>query len=286
MMQDPSETESAEPFDSCTLETALEARLFSLAPWPIVKVTEITSSGACLTTAARECLLRLNTGISPARIVELANQNGLARLLDCSVLETAIAQRVNEIKWSSDILTAINVTATFPLDPERVGMLLGYCRKFDIDPRKIIIELSEDTDLSNPDVERHVEALRGLGFLVYIDDFGCDALKDFDALNIERLELDGIKVDRSVLYRLASAEILERDSAGLQIISIFRFAEEHKLQLVLEGIESQLIFFNLLDLLSKADLQNSNIALQGYFINTVMADGQPSHSVRLKPPVF
>lgn len=98
------------------------------------------------------------------------------------------------------------------------------------DSQGVAIEITEDELLDNASVLQRVNALRGKGLSVYIDDFG----KEYSSLGaIDRLSADRIKLDRSISEKplLASGAFFLMKQLGIPTVA--------------EGIESRSMLENL-----------------------------------------
>ena len=185
-------------------------------------------------TTAVEALLRWkrsdNQIVAAGEFIEIAEQSGLMLDLNDWILETA-AEAV--AKWRRDgwpdARVAINVSAqqfvtgNFPLDIERLLARHG------LPPEALELELTE-TMLQTGAVT--VEALHGLRLLnvdTALDDFGTG----FSSLtSIERLPLNRVKLDRSVI-----AGIDSNPRSAAIVHSIIGLCRNLGLQVTIEGVE-------------------------------------------------
>ncbi len=101
-----------------------------------------------------------------------------------------------------------------------------------IDPATLHLELTESTLLEDIEsVERSLNALRGLGVHLVLDDFGIG----FSSLGyLKRLPLSGIKLDRSFVENLADAP----DDAAI-VRAVTEMASTLGIAVVAEGVETR-----------------------------------------------
>lgn len=72
--------------------------------------------------------------------------------------------------------------------------LLGsYCKRYEVQPKQVILEIVEDIDLQSDTLRDQLRELKKLGFLIAIDDFGTKQSNFSRWLSIEPnfLKIDG-----------------------------------------------------------------------------------------------
>tara|TARA_R110000764_G_scaffold77288_3_gene154740 strand:- start:678 stop:1220 length:543 start_codon:yes stop_codon:yes gene_type:complete len=116
-------------------------------------------------------------------------------------------------------------------DPNFVDQLAEFARIYEVDLRRIEIELTEDVALSNSFVvTSQLTQIRALGVSVAIDDFG----KGYSNLAYMRnIELDTIKIDKTFVMELADSPINRAVIEASKLI-----ATAAKCEVVAEGIEN------------------------------------------------
>lgn len=157
------------------------------------------------TVAYYEALLRLADEVDPTRLyspedfIPHAERSGKIRQLDRWVIESCVAQLAVTVP---SVCIAANLSARSLENPEFPGFLRETLQYHDVDPRRLHIELTETSGLSDPLAAREMIArVRGLGCAVYLDDFG-SGYNSFSQL--KRLEVDAIKIDGSFVRGLQS----------------------------------------------------------------------------------
>lgn len=111
-------------------------------------------------------------------------------LLNAPCLDPAAALFLN---FDPSLFSDEDVTATVLRD---MRLLL---HETGIDPRRIVCEMTEQRSSSGEALFRFVEALRGCGFRIAVDDYGAD---DSDIRRIEEIRPDVVKFDASWVVRL------------------------------------------------------------------------------------
>ena len=223
--------------------SALEQHRMLLMLQPIVD---------CQTLEAKhyECLLRMErhdgTRISAGEFIPVAEQLGMAHLIDRRTLELA----VELLKRYPDRSLALNVSGLTPANHEWLAAL----RQLTADRRalteRLIIEITETAVISDIDQTiAFVDALKELGCKVALDDFGA-GYTSFK--NLKLLDIDMVKIDGTFIKNLAA------DPHDLVFIKALRdLASSLGMETVAEWVQDQ----ETVDILRAAGID----FLQGYF---------------------
>ncbi len=149
-----------------------------------------------------ECLLRMRrtdgTVMSASEFIQVAEQFGLARLIDYRVLELAI----DLLRASPQIKLALNVSAVTATDPQWMAALEGFTAKDRSLTERLTIEITETTAISDVKAAvKFVTTLKELGCRVALDDFGA-GYTSFRSLR--QLGVDMVKIDGSFIQNLGT----------------------------------------------------------------------------------
>ncbi len=141
-----------------------------------------------------ECLLRMTktdgTSVSAGEFIQIAEQLGLARLIDRRTLELTI----DILKAHPDVHLSLNVSSLTSSDHEWVvalHRLTGGKAEF---TKRLTIEITETAAIHDVDQTRaFVDTLKEFGCKVAIDDFGAGytSFKNLKALNADLVKIDG-----------------------------------------------------------------------------------------------
>ena len=211
------------------LRKALENKELVLNYQPKVDIRKGTVVGA-------EALLsweRDDGQFSPADFIPLAEETNLIIPIGEWVLNEAcrqlnVWQRSNRLP----INVSVNISAKQFSDPNFLSMIKRVIVGNKIDPRFLILEVTESILLGDIDDKiKLMKQLKALGLKLSIDDFG----KGYSSLNyLRKLPLDELKIDRSFI-----ADISERRGSR-EIVSVIVFlARSLRLSTVAEGIEKK-----------------------------------------------
>ena len=188
---------------------------------------------ADLRVAHHEALVRMvdendpSQLISPADFIPHAERSGKIRQIDRWVFEACVAQLAST---DPAVCIAANLSARSLEDSSFPGFLRGLLQRHDVDPRRLHIELTETSAISDPLAARQlIDTLRGLGCAVHLDDFG-SGFSSFAHLKL--LDVDAIKIDGVFIRELQS------DSSNrLFVASMIEIAHDLNKIVVAEHVE-------------------------------------------------
>jgi EAL domain-containing protein (putative c-di-GMP-specific phosphodiesterase class I) len=110
--------------------------------------------------------------------------------------------------------------------------LTRLVRKYNINPKRLRIEITETTIMQNPyEQVKLIGRLRSAGFYVEMDDFG-SGYSSFSML--KDIKIDAIKLD----MRFLSATINE-ERGKMILTTIISLAKELKMAVIAEGVEKR-----------------------------------------------
>jgi diguanylate cyclase (GGDEF)-like protein len=149
-----------------------------------------------------ECLLRmkrLDGSIACAsEFIHVAEQFGLAKLIDHRVLELA----VDLLRSSPTIKLALNVSAVTATDAQWLACLEAFSGKDPGLTQRLIVEITETAAIADlEETVKFVSALKALGCRVALDDFGA-SYTSFRSLRL--LGVDMVKIDGSFIQNLGT----------------------------------------------------------------------------------
>ena len=150
-----------------------------------------------------------------------------------------------------DLSIAVNLSAVSLLDMTTPELFADLLAEFELDPAKLVLEITETTIMEPARSVAAIERLAALGVQLSIDDFGTG----YSSLShLQRLPVQEIKVDRSFVMTMGANE-----SDAAIVKSIVELGHNLGLRVVAEGVEDRVSW----DLLAR---QHCDIA-QGYFMS-------------------
>ncbi len=191
--------------------------------------------GAPLTDA--EALVRWfhpDWGMQPPSVfIPLFEQNGFITKLDQYVWEEACRMIRN---WDEAGLGAVNISVNVSradvYNIDICSTMVGLIEKYGIEPKCLHLEITESVVTENPDlIIQTVKDLRGLGFVIEMDDFGSGS----SSLNmLSRMPLDILKLDMQFI----KSEMAKPAKDGI-LRYIIGLAHSLKFEVVAEGVETK-----------------------------------------------
>lgn len=171
--------------------------MFQLNYQPIFRIESQTVSHY-------EVLLRLKdtegNAVYPSDFIPAAERMGLIRLVDEWVLERAIQQLATTGQDENQFSLSINISAPTLQSANFPEILMEVVHKYQVDPRRIVIELTETAYIENFQmVLTNLERVSKAGVLVALDDFGV-GFSSFSYL--KKLPLSYVKLDGSYILNL------------------------------------------------------------------------------------
>ena len=217
------------------LEQVVDQRGLEVSYQPIVELSSGRVVGA-------EALARWHREdgeeVSPSEFIPLAERSGLIVPIGELVQARACAQL---LRWersaaSPGLVMHVNVSSAELRDPELVPRVAGVVEEAGIDPRQLVLEVTETALLEDARLAvDQLERLRAMGVRVAIDDFGTG----YSSLHtLQRLPIDILKMAKPFV-----------DEAGLAFqTTILQLAGALGVQVVAEGIENAAQLARLRDL--------------------------------------
>lgn len=215
------------------LRRAIEEHQFELYFQPAVD----PATGAPF---AAESLIRWNHPtrgvVAPLDFIPVAEASGLVRPIGRWVFERAVAQLA---EWDASdtgprlAVLSVNVSAPQLDDPEIVDAFRAVLERYQVDPSRMCIEVTEALAMSgSPETRSAIEGFRCLGLRVAIDDFGTG----YSSLAyLHTLPVTTIKIDRSFVERLGRSG----DDSTAIVQAIVDMSHALGLRVVAEGVSDE-----------------------------------------------
>lgn len=212
------------------LRSALPQEQMHLAYQP-----QVTESGQVIGV---EALLRWNHPVrgpvSPAEFIPLAEANGLIIAFGQWVLEQACIQLK---RWESDpvcqsLSISVNVSVHQIRQHDFVDQMLQTIRSTGIDPRKLKLEMTESTLVTDAEATvARMAALKEVGIQFSLDDFGTGYSS---LLYLKRLPLNQLKIDRSFII-----DVMTDPNAAVIVRTVIALGQSLGLEVIAEGVETE-----------------------------------------------
>lgn len=195
---------------------------------PIMDRRTNTPSGA-------EILLRWQSTedevIMPDSFVDYAEKTGLIVPITIALVKKVFAESASFLKANPSFHLAINLSAAHFVDQGFCRLFLNLCKKHDIPPQQIILEVTERAMLQHDvSIIAKMTELREDGFSIAIDDFGTG---NSNISYLQRFPFNYLKIDRMFVSVIGSGAVTETLS-----LSIIEMANRLGVEVIAEGVET------------------------------------------------
>jgi len=240
------------------IESAIQENRFILHYQPILDIQHNKISHA-------EALIRMvsTTGklIMPNAFIPIAEQTGLINQIDLLVLNLAFAKLKELHADNSPLTLSINLSGKALVNANLLSFLKHELNSPDINPRKLIIEITETTAIENfTAAKKMISEITAIGVQFALDDFGV-GFSSFQ--HLRHLDVAYIKIDGSFIRQLGK---LKEDQ--ILVRAIADIAKTSGKKTIAEFVENE-------DILEKVKAFGIDYA-QGYHI------AKPSSEIVLK----
>ncbi len=220
---------SSDELIECDLRVALTEKQFELFYQPKIDIRSGHLSGF-------ETLLRWRKSngkiATPGEFFSVAEKRGMMPYVSDFAGKQAIQDmEIWENMGLDPVSVAINIHSSQIRDPHRMDKLVTRVNKAGINPKKLILEITEDCVIGRgtEDVPKMMQQLQNHGFSISLDDFGTG----FASLtHLKTLPVNEIKIDRSFIR-----DLLTSPPDRAIVHAMIKLASSLGLQTVAEGIE-------------------------------------------------
>lgn len=185
-----------------------------------------------------EALVRWNHPIqghiSPQQFIPLAEKLGVINQVTNYVFDQVTLFFKDNPKYCRTSYISINISRYQIVEPEFVDYLTAYSQRYPDFAHSILLELTENVDLSTEQLEvalTHLKEIQTMGFEIAIDDFGTG----YSGLNLIRLmSFDVVKIDQVFI------KSLHTDSNITPVLkSMIQLATDLGMRVIAEGVETR-----------------------------------------------
>lgn len=204
------------------LGVAVSQRRFTLAFQPVVSL-------ATGLAHHHEVLVRFEDGGSPFALIKMAEEFDLIEELDHAIVEQSVKKLAND--QERKLRLAVNVSGRTIGNEAFVDHVSRLLAKYDEAKGRLIFEVTETCAIDNLTVaNQHIQALRGMGSMVCLDDFGAGS-SSFAYL--QQLQLDIVKIDGRYVRELA-----DNGRDGALVRRLVELCKDLKIRTVAEMVET------------------------------------------------
>ena len=166
--------------------------------------------------------------LPPAAFVQIAEETGAIIGIGDWVLETACGQLREWQRLQGDLAVTVNLSGSQLQDGHVIEHVAGILEQTGIDPRSLVLEMTETILVEDPGSENVLRELQALGVRLAIDDFGTG----YASISyLRRFAVDVLKIDREF------TDAVETPQGSALLSGIAHLGRSLGLELVAEGIE-------------------------------------------------
>lgn len=148
--------------------------------------------------------------IKPLEFISIAEQIGVITKISERIFETAIKEAAG---WDHSIGLSINLSAIDLCHANTPRKIMSLCERHGLDPRRLEIEVTETSVLSDFDTARkQLDLLRSWGIRVALDDFG----SGFASISyLKEITFDRVKIDGQIISGITTSQKSRRLLQGI-----------------------------------------------------------------------
>ena len=212
-----------------SLFTALQNEEYLVYYQPYCELTTKKMAGV-------EALIKWNSGthglVSPTQFIPTLEDTGMIIDVGEWVLKTACRQIKEWENGNSSFPVSVNLSLIQFRHKYLVDMVADTIKAFGIDPRRLVLEITENIFMDDLDFATSVlKRLKDLGISISVDDFGTG----YSSLSyLKRLPVDNIKIDISFVQDVT----IDPDVASI-VTAIVAMARSLNLKTIAEGVETE-----------------------------------------------
>ncbi|MDF2612958.1 MAG: hypothetical protein K0S71_744 [Clostridia bacterium] len=171
--------------------------------------------------------------VLPGTFINLLEQMNLIEKVDIMVIEKVCDQLRKWIDLGYKVVpVSVNLSALQFKNPRLAKNIIGILNKYDIDPRYVVLEITESTVMEDVGIAKLImKELKEYGFTISIDDFGTG----YASIGyLKKFMFDHLKIDISFVK-----EIVRNPQDRAIVEAIISIAKTLNLKTIAEGIESK-----------------------------------------------
>ncbi|MBT9372493.1 EAL domain-containing protein [Rhizobium sp. CSW-27] len=217
------------------IEIAVASRWFESHFQPIVNVQTGGIEGF-------EALMRLrhpNKGLlSPARIIEVAEETGSINQIGAIMLEESLAnlQRISSLPGMGHTYVAVNFSP-LQFEPSLPARLAALVARHGIHPQRLVVEITEAVLMhDDPKVRKILDEIQAFGCRIALDDFGTG----YSSLSyMSRFPVDIVKIDQSFIRSIGSGQSEVQQKSRMLVEGISAISHKMNCTVIAEGVETR-----------------------------------------------
>jgi diguanylate cyclase (GGDEF)-like protein/PAS domain S-box-containing protein len=170
--------------------------------------------------------------VAPGEFIPLAEELGLIEAIGDWVIAELARQQAEWREGGLDIGVSFNLSPRQLWSAHLAEKILDKLRTSDVDPRSVVVEITESTAMADPDrTQKILTELHAWGFRLALDDFGTG----YSSLaRLKHMPVDILKIDRSFVR-----EVHSDPSLASMVRAMIQLADGLGMVPLAEGIETE-----------------------------------------------
>ncbi|WP_299347148.1 bifunctional diguanylate cyclase/phosphodiesterase [uncultured Maritalea sp.] len=175
------------------------------------------------------CRIELPDGeiLNPEQFIPIAESTGLILDIGAHMLQQACIECAS---WHPDLFVSVNVSPVQMIRSDFLTTVQEALNDSGLPPYRLELEITESVLINDVEhIRTTLERVRALGVQIALDDFGAG----YCGLHyLRQIEIDKIKIDKSIIDDAATVEISRNILNGVSLI-----AKQMEITLVAEGVD-------------------------------------------------
>ncbi|MFI3115274.1 MAG: GGDEF domain-containing phosphodiesterase [Clostridia bacterium] len=145
-----------------------------------------------------------NKMIFPDQFISIYEKSSIIRHVDIFVLEKVCKILKEWKKTGKAMPVSVNLSRVTLMEYDIVQTITNICKKFDLDTKYIVIEITERIGLlENNIASKLITDFKAQGFPLSLDDFGCAYS---NIVTLAKIDVEEVKIDKSLIDDLLTNE--------------------------------------------------------------------------------
>jgi diguanylate cyclase (GGDEF)-like protein/PAS domain S-box-containing protein len=170
--------------------------------------------------------------VAPGEFIPLAEELGLIEAIGDWVIAELARQQAEWRDAGLDIAVSFNLSPRQLWSAHLAEKILGKLRASDVDPRSVVVEITESTAMADPDrTQKILTELHAWGLRLALDDFGTG----YSSLaRLKHMPVDILKIDRSFVR-----DVNTDPSLASMVRAMVQLADGLGMAALAEGVETE-----------------------------------------------
>jgi diguanylate cyclase (GGDEF)-like protein/PAS domain S-box-containing protein len=169
--------------------------------------------------------------VAPLEFIPLAEELGLIEAIGDWVIAELVRQQAEWGEQGLDLRLGFNLSPRQLWSARLAEKIMGQLRQGNVDPRRVIVEITESTAMADPDrTQKILSELHSWGFTLALDDFGTG----YSSLaRLKHMPVDVLKIDKAFVH-----DVHNEISQASMVRAMIQLAQGLDMVPLAEGVET------------------------------------------------